>query len=250
MAPTESDTQLIPASWILTAQSIEIQHSGERIIGFDPARMGGDDSTMLCRQGGKILWIKRRRPITKDIGAEMASWLAEEMRESEVTRAYVDEIGSGQSVLDSCRRMGVMATGVNISRPSYRKRRYVNLRTELWYAIRTALGKTLLQLPNDELLAGDLVAPKYSYDHLGRIELEDKEKIKGRIGRSVDTGDALALSLMSSRPIEEEIEAAEPNATIETPTIHSRWATGLTRGGTGRWIVGGGSRWPRTGRRR
>jgi hypothetical protein len=49
-------------------------------------------------------------------------------------------------------------------------------------------------IPDDDILAGDLVAPKYRYDSEGRLKLESKEDIRNRNVPSPDSGDALGLT--------------------------------------------------------
>ena len=48
-----------------------------------------------------------------------------------------------------------------------------------------------IALPPDDLLTGDLVAPRWRMTSGGRIAVEDKDGIKQRLGRSTDDGDAV-----------------------------------------------------------
>jgi len=84
------------------------------------------------------------------------------------------------------------------------------------------------------MLEGDLTAPKYGFDELGRIQIEEKENTKKRLGRSPDSGDSLAV-------------------TFGFPSL-TMWASGddpvreLKNAGGSRWYLGtkpGGSRWNR-----
>jgi hypothetical protein len=49
-------------------------------------------------------------------------------------------------------------------------------------------------LPKDDQLLRELTAPTYTF-HGGKFRLEEKDKIKARLGSSPDRGDALALTL-------------------------------------------------------
>lgn len=51
-----------------------------------------------------------------------------------------------------------------------------------------------MELPNDENLANELCAVNKKYDSRGRLQLEEKEEIKKRLGKSPDMADALALT--------------------------------------------------------
>lgn len=53
-------------------------------------------------------------------------------------------------------------------------------------------------LPPDDRLTGDLVAPKWKVMSGGRIQVESKDDIRKRIGRSTDDGDAVIQALSES----------------------------------------------------
>ena len=46
----------------------------------------------------------------------------------------------------------------------------------------------------DPQLDADLSTPKYWYDLHGRVQLESKDELRKRLGRSPDSADALALT--------------------------------------------------------
>jgi len=240
IAPSEADDQLISSSLVFSSQIQEGKVFGERVIGFDPARTGGDDSTMICREGGKILWIKRRRPTTEDISGELAGWLQAEITDSAVNTAYIDEIGSSAGVLDRARAANLPVIGVNVSRPAIKRKRFANLRAELYWKIRDSLRLGILSLPDDDLLAGDLTSIKYSFDHLGRVALENKEKTKNRINRSPDTGDALALSYAGTFNIEEmDDDDTDDRKERLALRAESKWTVpGRDTSTVSRWSVG------------
>ena len=225
VAPEEGDDQLIPSSWVLAAQMLELEGGGEKIIGLDPARSGGDYAAMVLRQGNRVLWVKRRRPKTQNASDEIASWLREEMFDNEVSMAYIDEIGIGAGVLDASRRLGLNVIGINSSRPSVKKRRFMNQRAEMYWKVREVLKREALELPDDDLLAADLIAPKYTWDYLGRIQIESKDEIRSRLGRSPDSGDALALTYMDANaPMDADgDDAVMPGISVDVQS--SRWTT-------------------------
>lgn len=51
-----------------------------------------------------------------------------------------------------------------------------------------------MQLPENENLAAELCCVNKKYDSRGRLQLEEKEEIKKRLGKSPDMADALALT--------------------------------------------------------
>jgi hypothetical protein len=74
---------------------------------------------------------------------------------------------------------------------------FVNLRALLWWRMREALDPVNgedLALPPDAGLLADLCAPRYKKAARG-VQVESKEEIKKRIGRSPDKGDSAVYAL-------------------------------------------------------
>ena len=68
----------------------------------------------------------------------------------------------------------------------------------MWWGLREALdpaNNTGLALPDDPILIGDLAAPTWKRTSTGKIQIESKDDIRTRIGRSTDKADALCLAL-------------------------------------------------------
>jgi hypothetical protein len=57
-------------------------------------------------------------------------------------------------------------------------------------------------LPDDDELIGDLCAPRWWLNSTGRLQIEGKDEIRKRLGRSPDAGDAvvMAFSIGGSLP--------------------------------------------------
>lgn len=243
--PDEASDQLIPLSWVEAAKQWEVIADGEKILGFDPARFGGDFATMVLRHGKKVHWVKRRKPITRDPTGELAGWVKDEVsRIGFGTWVFVDEIGIGAGVLDATRRMGLNARGVSFSKKARQNKRFANKRAELWWRIREVLQRHELQLPDDDMLSADLTSPRYSFDDLGRILIEDKDDIKKRIGRSPDSGDALVMTFaMPSLDTVDNEDMTEVQNVLTEPGS-SRWYM-ATRPSGSRWKTTSSGRWRR-----
>ena len=69
---------------------------------------------------------------------------------------------------------------------------YYNKRSEMWDLMRQWLARNG-SIYQDEQMIRDLASSGYEYDN-GRLKLEDKAAIRKRLGRSPDSGDALALT--------------------------------------------------------
>ena len=74
-----------------------------------------------------------------------------------------------------------------------------NCRSAAWWTMRTALdpsGDPDICLPDDEMLLGDLSAPQWTVTSSGRIQVESKDDIRKRLGRSTDDGDAVVQAFV------------------------------------------------------
>jgi hypothetical protein len=71
-----------------------------------------------------------------------------------------------------------------------------NCKAELWWVLgREATMEGTWDLHEiDDQTAADLTAPKYSLTAKGRIQVETKDEVRARLGRSPDDADALLLA--------------------------------------------------------
>ena len=159
-----------------------------RILGVDVARYGSDRSVIQKRQG----LVAHEPKIFNDIdNMTLAGMVAQEVNEWEPDAVFIDA-GRGEGVIDRLRQLGYFITEVNFGgkplSPTYN-----NKRSEMWDNIRIWLDDGGA-LPNHTDLKTDLCVPLYKFDSGNRLQLESKDDIKKRGGRSPDLGDALALT--------------------------------------------------------
>ena len=79
---------------------------------------------------------------------------------------------------------------------------FVNKRAEWWWRFREALdpkNDRLVALPRDDRLAADLCAPTWKLTPRG-IQVEEKDNIKKRLGRSPDRGDSIVMAYGAAAP--------------------------------------------------
>jgi hypothetical protein len=96
--------------------------------------------------------------------------------------------------LDWCR-----VIDVNSSETADDQERYINRRSELWFAAADRGREGRLDLSRIDrraydVLVAQLTAPKYKYDSQGRRVVEPKEETKKRLQRSPDDADAFNLA--------------------------------------------------------
>jgi hypothetical protein len=198
--------QVIPTAWIEAAQARWVAGSqpGARLdaIGVDVAR-GGPAQTAIAKRYGSwfapLIKVSGRQTtdgpsvaalvyqeyvpgcaINIDIGATAGGGAYESLRSYHDIVDPINPINNAQSV-DMRDRSG--------------KYRLVNVRAASYWKLRECLdpvhGENLALPPDSELLA-DLCAPRYKLTASG-IQLEAKEDIVQRLGRSPDAADAVVL---------------------------------------------------------
>ena len=194
--PNENESQLIPRSWIKTANILEVNAEGKEVVVSLDVSRGGDHSAILVRQGTKVIYMERKKPINKkDPTKEVIDWAIEVYRRFGATTMFVDAIGVGAGVADGLRRQGIPTYDVIASGSPMNGTLYANLRAEVFWTLRSLLQKELLELPEDDLLETELTEMLVDHDNLGRVKMENKDIIRSRLkGRSPDMADALAYS--------------------------------------------------------
>lgn len=199
--------QVIPTAWILAAQKRwqDREKPGPSIamdaLGVDVARGGKDRTILSARFGTWFAELKAFPGSSTPDGPVVVQYVIDE-KGSHAPVVNVDVIGVGASVVDSGKLVGLNMQGLNASErnPEARDKSgqlaFVNCRAEWHWKLREALdpvsGEDLALPPDRELLA-DLTAPRWSLKASG-IQIESKDEIKKRIGRSPDKGDALVYA--------------------------------------------------------
>lgn len=206
-ATAEDDPwQVIPTKWVMLAQERWSQRERPKMpltaVGVDAVRGGGDKFTLCKRYGnwfGDVLKVPGR---AVPDGPTAAGIIQQQVGNEAPLVINIDIIGVGGSTYDSTVVMYPQAWPVNASegttftdRSGRLKMR--NVRAEYHWRLREALDPVHgddLALPPDKELLADLCAPRYRVTAAG-IQIEAKEEIKERIGRSPDVGEAVMLAL-------------------------------------------------------
>lgn len=164
-------------------------------IGVDVARFGDDRTVLFPRQGNRAFLPEiMRHPRDSSVSTDIATAV---LRLREKHKAYVtvmDATGGwaagARDVLVASDRQYVPVS-VQFHTPGL-DTRYKNRRAEMWFQMAEWV-KAGGWLPNVPELVSELAAPTYTYVG-GKFQMELKEQVKQRIGRSPDLADALALT--------------------------------------------------------
>lgn len=175
------------------------------VIGLDIARFG-DDRTVFCFRKGR--WCYRFECFAEKSNVEVANIATNFIAEYRPRRIFMDIGGQGAGVFDILkdRGFGEIIRGVYFGEKALRTDRYFNRRAEMWDKTAEWLNANPQpQLPEDEDLFNELISAGKRFDSHGRLQLESKDEIKKRLGRSPDKADALALTF--AEPV---YDAGEP----------------------------------------
>jgi hypothetical protein len=195
---------VIPLAWIEAANERwrawdddgRPELPGRRTVGVDVARSGSDKTVMALLDGSVISEL--RRTAMEDT-MQTTGRVAGIIEADRSRRPIVDVIGVGGGVVDRLREQKITVTAFNASEGTDRKDRsgelgFSNTRGAAWWNLRELLDPAYgaeLALPPDDRLTGDLTAPHWRVLSGGRIQVESKDEIRKRLGRSTDDGDAV-----------------------------------------------------------
>jgi hypothetical protein len=196
-----------------------------RTVGVDVARTGEDRTVLAVRNGPVITELRR---FSKEDTMATTGRVKGILDADDSRIAVVDVIGIGSGVVDRLREQHARVVAFNAARgskakDSTREFGFSNRRSEAWWTLRQALDPSAspdICLPDDEMLLGDLTAPQWAVTSGGRIQVELKEEIKKRIGRSTDDGDAV-------------VQAFVPHLGDASPGAVRKWAGAQELAGMG-----------------
>ena len=206
--PRATEDTLIPLSWVELAndrwQDLKGKGEGALKLGVDVAGMGRDLTVFAFRRGDVI---ERLVPYSKQDHMVTVGKIKNELIKKE-DNAFVDSSGEGAGVFSRLIELKVNAVGVKAAESAKEltdlteQRTFANMRAYLYWALRDALDPALggeLALPPLDELTQDLTEVHWSTRSNGDIIIEEKDKIKKRLGRSPDYGDAVANAYSGKR---------------------------------------------------
>lgn len=161
-----------------------------RVLGVDVARNGAAQSVIFPRQGQAAFTpiTMRNADSLQGAGAVARKWA-----DWDAHACFVDGTGGfGAGWVDQLKLLQRPAVSVHFAAKPTDVGRYVNKRAEMWFEMCDWI-RNGGALPNIPELVAELTAPVYFFKG-DKLQLEDKDQIEARIGRSPDYADALALT--------------------------------------------------------
>lgn len=202
---------VIPLSWYEAAverwhawdDAGQAEQGGPHLLGVDVAR-GGQDKTVIALRDAWV--IRELRVSARESTMATTGRVAGLLGKDPKATALVDVIGIGAGVYDKLREAGHRAEAFNASAGTRRKDvtgefSFNAVRSAAWWNLRELLDPSRgaeVALPPDDELVGDLTAPHWRITSGAKIQVESKDDIRKRIGRSTDRGDAVVMALWGS----------------------------------------------------
>lgn len=207
-ARPDTPNQVIPMAWILEAQARWKPDGWKQFemtaLALDPAGGGKDAEEIIGRYGG---WFTEPVSTIGPTTAEGAETAARVLKVRKHGCPMVVDSGGGYAgaSITVFTQNKIAAHRFNGSAPSSAmtrdgsKLRFKNKRAEGYWRAREALnpeqeGGSIVELPPSAELRSDLAAPTYEIV-AGGIQVESKDAIKERLGRSPGKGDVVMMCL-------------------------------------------------------
>ena len=195
------------------------------VVGLDVGR-GGDFSVFARRHGRAIKELQRNHAADT---MQVTGILVGILEGHPLVKAIVDVLGIGAGVVDRAREnpacaarvIAFVAGGATELKDEAGEMGFVNMRSAGWWNLRVLLNNDEIDLPPDDNLIGDLTAPHWKPVSGGKIQVESKDDIKKRLGRSTDDGDAVMQAFFSEgrSASDEEIARYQHNELLSRETI-------------------------------
>lgn len=198
---------VIRFSDIIGSQNVHIIHPfTKKIIAVDPAEFGDDETVIYA--------LENERIIDEDIFAQKepmeTAGRAVVMRKKHDANLIVgDAIGVGSGIFSRLDEMKEPVLRLKVSEKSSDPTKFYNLRAEIYWYAREQFQERTPKVFDEQLIA-QLSAIKYEIKNsFGQIQIEKKEKIKKRIGKSPGRADAYVMGLWGLKyatPKEKEVK--------------------------------------------
>ncbi len=191
----------IRGKWIEEAKVKRIPDGAvlKRIVINDPAISGDENVAFLMEQIGNVAYLKDELTIEHKRPLETASLLAGYRRLTRAQVVGVDCIGIGTGVVDGLVALEEPVLSINSCAKGISETknvRYANLRAQMWWEAADKFANGRVKIPEDDYeLASQLGSVKFNPSSNGKVQVESKDEIKSRLGRSPDRADAFVMGL-------------------------------------------------------
>lgn len=198
-----SPNQLISGDAVAASMKLSYEprnyEDAPRIIGCDVARQGNDFTTLVRRQGHQCWEHEAWHAADLNVTAKR---IAEAYYAYKADALFVDGGGVGAGAVDILRSMGIPVIEIQFGGKASDPR-FANMRAEMYNSLALWIMRGG-RLPMSPDLKIELTATTYHQNDKGQLQMDDKDTIRERIGRSPDIADAVALTF--AMPVHKQTE--------------------------------------------
>lgn len=168
------------------------------VVSNDPAGMGDDEEVIYGGISGRIA---KQDIQGKSTGPTSCSRTLQMVREVGANTIIIDCDGLGQPIADFIRK--IKPDSVDLMEIHAQGKpedpQYYNLAAEMWFYAKEEAEAGRERIPDDEYLKQELVERKYFINSKGKIQLEEKDDLKDRIGRSPNRADSWIMNVWARK---------------------------------------------------
>jgi hypothetical protein len=160
-----------------------------RGVAGDVARFGDDETVIYGGENGEVWKQDIYSGVNTSITASRFVTMLNGLRGNFIG---VDGDGIGGGSIDVLR--GMSLSGVNIydlkGSAASPNEQYQNFKAWIWFEVKRLAEEGKCSMPDDSMLIEELMEMKYFINARGKIQIESKDDVKDRLGRSPDRADA------------------------------------------------------------
>ncbi|MFJ5814982.1 hypothetical protein ACIQGT_13940 [Streptomyces sp. NPDC093108] len=246
------EDSVIPLSWVEAAverwQAWDAAGrppvDGRRFLGVDVARSGRDSTVFVHRRGLLVAeLVAYDRQDTMQTTARIQATIStsdDDQDEAAGAVPVVDSIGVGGGAVDRLRELGLPVLAYTGAAKTKARTRdgewgFTNVRSAAYWRMRELLDPAFgaeLMLPPDDLLLSDLTTPTWDVTTgvPPKIQVERKDDVVARLGRSPDRGDAVVMAYWAENLASSTITSPASRAARSTAAA-SRYGRSFGGGG-------------------
>lgn len=195
--------QLILYDWIKNSATenpltTDANFSANTFVGVDIARYGDDSTCITIIDNNRLCQVNLFSKLDLVATTNIIRQMIEEQNINPQNIA-IDTDGIGAGVYDNLKSYGYRTCAVvggskplDVFNNSFQ---YKNLRSQLYWNARELIRTNGIKLINNQQLINELISIKYKISQDRMIQIESKEEIKKRIGKSPDLADSFCYAL-------------------------------------------------------
>lgn len=169
------------------------------VVSCDPAGMGDDEQVTYGGVSGRIAKSDIIAQCRADASCSRILQMTKEMGANHI---IIECDGMGQPIADFVYKLkpgNVTLQEFHAAGKAEDEQQYQNARAEAWFYAKEEAELGREQIPDDEFLKEELMEVKYFINTRGRIQIEDKDDIRERLGRSPNRADAWILNVWARK---------------------------------------------------